>query len=149
MCANIAAANLRDYSLKNVSTVDGRRIIDMGVSNILSVIAIAISLVALAFSVRWKIQSNRQKQLSRYEKILDFLTLLSNEHDDKARQARLNWRGVQKAKELCGFEALYGKKLKREFDALCNSTSGEEYLAFLEKIEEKYNKAIKSAYKTW
>lgn len=128
---------------------DGERIIDMGISDILSMIAIAISLVVLAFSVRWKIQSNRQKQLSRYEKILDFLTLLSNEHDDKARQARLNWRGVQKSKELCGFEALYGKKLKKEFDALCNSTSSKEYLAFLEKIEEKYNRAIKSAYKTW
>ena len=41
-------------------------------SDILSMIAIVISVVAFVLSIRWTIQCNRQKQLDEYERIYDF-----------------------------------------------------------------------------
>ena len=152
MFASIAVAILRDYSLKNVSTVDERRIIDMGVSDILSMIALVISVAAFVLSIRWTIQCNRQKRLDDYKQIFDFLSLLP-QNNEKARQARMKCCNLQDVTELRNFEVLYGKelfgKLPSQLKNIRRNANDAEYQIFLSEVKEKYNNALKSAYKTW
>lgn len=124
----------------------------MGVSDILSIIAIVISVVAFVLSIRWTIQCNRQKQLDEYERIYDFLSLLP-QNNENARQARLKCCNLQDVTELRNFEVLYGKelfgKLPSQLKNIRRNANDAEYQVFLSEVKEKYNNALKSAYKTW
>lgn len=132
--------------------MDERRIIDMGVSDILSMIALVISVAAFVLSIRWTIQCNRQKRLDDYKQIFGFLSLLP-QNNEKARQARMKCCNLQDVTELRNFEVLYGKelfgKLPSQLKNIRRNANDAEYQIFLSEVKEKYNNALKSAYKTW
>ena len=124
----------------------------MGVSDILSIIAIVISIATFVLSIRWRIQCNRQKQLDDYKQIYDFLILLPQKNDE-ARQARMKCCDLQDVTELKNFEVLYGKelfsKLPSQLKNIRRNANDAEYQVFLSEVKEKCEKAIKFAYKTW
>lgn len=124
----------------------------MGVSDILSMIALVISVAAFVLSIRWTIQCNRQKRLDDYKQIFDFLSLLP-QNNENARQARMKCCNLQDVAELRNFEALYGKelfgKLPSQLKNIRRNANDAEYQVFLSEVKEKCEKAIKSAYKTW
>ena len=119
----------------------------MGISDILSMIALVISVAAFVLSIRWTIQCNRQKRLDDYKQIFDFLSLLP-QNNEKARQARMKCCNLQDVTELRYFEVLYGK-LPSQLKNIRRNANDAEYQVFLSEVKEKYNNALKSAYKTW
>ncbi len=124
----------------------------MRVSDILSMIALVISVAAFVLSIRWTIQCNQQKRLDDYKQIFDFLSLLP-QNNEKARQARMKCCNLQDVTELRNFEVLYGKelfgKLPSQLKNIRRNANDAEYQVFLSEVKEKCEKAIKSAYKTW